>query len=178
MKYGAIIILLAIFCYGFREFPVAEKVYIKSGYELLYGEHYMYQMKTPEGYKPAVQLKSIFQGHIKFLPIQQDMQSFEFYVVSKTIADSSKLLNTLMQTYQSDKTEMQVQEIASPNIPYECKAKLFSVQQKSFDYMYCIDCGDRFNYWIVVHSHADGRPLDVNALAVLDKTIATINPIK
>jgi hypothetical protein len=62
---------------------ISEDLFIKPGFETVFGKNYIYQLKTPSGYQPQIQTVSLYEGHIKYTPRVSSYKPFEFYIIDK-----------------------------------------------------------------------------------------------
>ncbi len=155
-----------------------DDVYIKSNFELIYGKYFMYQLKAPSGFNANIQAKSIYEGHIKFIPLTTSYKPFEFYVLDKNSVVADDATGYMTNYYRTTTENVVVNNIEVKNFPYECKAKLFSVPNQFYDYYFYINCGEKYKYWLIATVHSEYRPLNSKELDVFYNTMLSLNPIK
>ncbi len=157
---------------------ISEDLYIKPGYETVFGKNYIYQLKTPSGYQPKIQTVSLYEGHIKYTPKVSTYKPFEFYIIDKFSTETADAVGYISNYYKMKYDKLSVFNINVKNFPYECVAKMYSVDQQFYDYIFYINCGERFKYWIIANLHSEKRPLNQNEIDVFYNTMLSLNPIR
>lgn len=157
---------------------VQEDIYLKPGYQIIYEKNYMYQIKAPSDYNASVQTHSIYDGHVKFLPISSSRNPFEFYILDKTSSGPEQALKYITDNYKMKDANVIVKNIEVKNLAFTCTAKMYSVDNKFYDYLFYLNCGDKFNYWVVASAHSEKKPLSSSDLEAFFSTMTTLIPIK
>lgn len=179
MKIGVVVLACCLFVAqmtGFGQKPT--NCYLKTGYQIVYGKNYMYQVKSPNGYNAQIQLVSSVSGHVKFIPNSIANSAFEFYIISKNSDSTADQQKYLSSYYQDHFSGLQVSTIETVNLPFQCTAKCYSQSGKFYDYLYYINCGTKYNYWVVASMHSEKKPISTEEYTAFYNTMLSINPIK
>lgn len=155
-----------------------EDKYIKSGFETVYGKSFMYQVKCPSTYIANIPTRSDNEGNIKFTSTTKSNTPFEMYILDKNSKKTADAISYVTRIYSMQHSNLKVHNIEVKNFPFECTAKFYTVPNKLYDYVFYINCGTKYKYWIIATAHNEKRQMNERELTLFYELLTSINPIK